>query len=620
MAERYLKALPSGNGHRPSNSEPDPAETIQPNSPEAEEAVLGSILINHHLIHDLKSWLRPEYFWTARNGWIYEAMLSIAERNEEIDSFILAEELRMRNQLDAVGGIPYLVSLTNHTPTYIHFDTYARIVKEAWRRRRTLGLAAEIAKCALSADGSGAESLKAKRLIDELRELMAQPYDPQADGLTKDLIDAKDLEKLPDVSWLVKGEIPDRGLTIVFGPSGVGKSFFVLDYALSLSHEHTGLYVAAEGESGFKRRVRAWTYHHKKAPGNLKFYMNVAALLSPSERNAFQSQIIERVKPKYIIFDTFAHCMLPGDENSARDMGMFLRAAKEIQKEYDCAVILVHHTNKEGQIERGSGSMRGAADSMIRLTSEDDIIAVECSKTKDEKPFPTRYIKLLPVMVDQDDDSGDLLYSPVVIAAEKVEQQASDPATNQQRKILETIIDVFEYGAPVTELSETTHINRGSLHRSLSRMKRLGWLDQEDKGAPYKITDEGRAAVGRSPMLTHAAHADSDADSNADSDSWLNQSDAAHADSESSISGEQTSEISEAAESAHAASKAQSQKRNAASKAASSQHESASKRRKKLTAEAQQKIADGICPVCDQPLEQTRKGNQCPDCKAVWSH
>lgn len=455
------------------------SEKLAPNSPEAEEAVLGSLLINPDGLRRLKQRILPHYFFILRNRYVYEAMLSLHERKEDVDILTVGTELQERNHLTLVGGRAYLTNLMNSAPTHIHVETYALIVKEAWRRRQLLILAQKLGESSLEGSPEAAALI-----LDEARELLNDPYGLGIDETNTYLIHARDLKNLPPVTWLVPGEIPDLALTVVYGPSGVGKSFFVLDYALALAQCYPVLYIAAEGESGFVKRVAAWCKHHKEAEGDLYFYLNLVSLLDTVERDRFMQQVIGRVKPKLVILDTVAHCMLPGNENDTRDMGLFLKSAKLILKTFQCAVLLVHHTGKEGNQERGSSVLRASADAMIKLSGEDETITVECSKSKDSAPFPSRYIKLLPVQLDDGE-------SRVVVGAEKVVRTPNDPLTIRQRRALEALHDTFEFGAALSDLMEVTKIGKGGLLEVLSVLKKMGFVRQADRGAPYEITEQG---------------------------------------------------------------------------------------------------------------------------------
>ena len=124
-----------------------PEKTI-PHDVEAEEAVLGSLLIDPDALYRVASFLRPEDFYIQKNGWIYEAILSLHERREPVDFVTLRNELEARGLLEEVGGAAYLARLIDTVPTAIHVEAYGRIVEEAAIRRRLISAASDIAQLA----------------------------------------------------------------------------------------------------------------------------------------------------------------------------------------------------------------------------------------------------------------------------------------------------------------------------------------------------------------------------------------------------------------------------------------------------------------------------------------
>ncbi len=144
-------AATGDSGDSAGNSRPgrdlDPLN-LAPHSVEAEEAVLGSILMNPEALHEVRVFLAAEDFFILRHGWIYEAILRLAERDDAIDSRTLAEELRALGRLEDVGGEAYLNYLPTTMPTALNAEVYAHIVERAAIRRRLLGAAGEIARLA----------------------------------------------------------------------------------------------------------------------------------------------------------------------------------------------------------------------------------------------------------------------------------------------------------------------------------------------------------------------------------------------------------------------------------------------------------------------------------------
>lgn len=124
-----------------------PDKTIPANL-EAEEAVLGSLLIDPDAVLKVASFLRPDDFYREKNGWIYQAVLDLHERREPADFVTLVDELQRRNLLDEVGGPAYIASLINSVPTAVYVEHYAHIVERTATLRRLISAAGQIAALA----------------------------------------------------------------------------------------------------------------------------------------------------------------------------------------------------------------------------------------------------------------------------------------------------------------------------------------------------------------------------------------------------------------------------------------------------------------------------------------
>ena len=120
-----------------------------PYSQEAEEAVLGAVMVNPDAFLGVASFLTADDFYILRHGYIWEALMRISERNEQIDFVTLQDELRALNRLNDMGGPAYLLHLVNSTPTSIHAEVYGHLVERAATRRRLLIAADEIKALAM---------------------------------------------------------------------------------------------------------------------------------------------------------------------------------------------------------------------------------------------------------------------------------------------------------------------------------------------------------------------------------------------------------------------------------------------------------------------------------------
>lgn len=126
----------------------NPPDKTIPANPEAEEAVLGSLLIDPDAILKVASFLEPDDFYREKNGWIYRAILDLHERREPADFVTLVDELERRAQLQQVGGTAYITSLINSVPTAVHVEHYAHIVERTATLRRLIAAAGQIAALA----------------------------------------------------------------------------------------------------------------------------------------------------------------------------------------------------------------------------------------------------------------------------------------------------------------------------------------------------------------------------------------------------------------------------------------------------------------------------------------
>ena len=120
-------------------------DRLPPQSLEAEQSVLGAILIDRDAVVEVAEFLRPEDFYRQANGRIYAAIIDLFERREPIDIVTVAESLERREELEAIGGRAYLSSLSNETPTAVHAAQYARIVERKAVLRNLIGAAGRIA-------------------------------------------------------------------------------------------------------------------------------------------------------------------------------------------------------------------------------------------------------------------------------------------------------------------------------------------------------------------------------------------------------------------------------------------------------------------------------------------
>ena len=115
-----------------------PSTSAIPHNREAEEAVVGAVLINPEVYYDLAQFLQADDFYIHRHRWIWEAFTRLHEKRIPLDFLTVTEELQSAGQLAEIGGPAYLTALLNQVPTSLHAEAYGRMVEAAAIRRRLL--------------------------------------------------------------------------------------------------------------------------------------------------------------------------------------------------------------------------------------------------------------------------------------------------------------------------------------------------------------------------------------------------------------------------------------------------------------------------------------------------
>jgi replicative DNA helicase len=212
----------------------------QPHSRQAEEAVLGAILIDAEAYFNVAQFLRPDDFYIVRNRWIWEAFTRLHERRQPIDYLTVCQDMDQQNQLSESGGPAYIMSLINQTPSSLNAEAYARLVEENSVRRRMLQAANDLARLAYdqkqSVDTVMDEAEKSifsiserrvKHDLQPIQQVLSEVYD-RVDQLSR-----RDDEifgvptGLVDLDKLLGG-LQKSDLLIIAGRPGMGKTGFML--------------------------------------------------------------------------------------------------------------------------------------------------------------------------------------------------------------------------------------------------------------------------------------------------------------------------------------------------------------------------------------------------------
>jgi replicative DNA helicase len=231
-------------------SEESAAPVNLPYSKEAEEAVIGAVLINPEVYFDVAQFLQADDFYIHRLRWIWEAYVTLQESKTPIDILTVSETLDQQGRLSEVGGPAYLTALASQVPTSLHAEAYGRVVEAHSVRRRLLNAANHIATMAYD-EAEGIEhvldeaekavfTVSERRLrndVTPLKKVMEEVYKEINDLATRD----DEIFGVPtgftDLDRLLGG-LQASDLLIIAGRPGQGKSGFLLSVARNAAVKH----------------------------------------------------------------------------------------------------------------------------------------------------------------------------------------------------------------------------------------------------------------------------------------------------------------------------------------------------------------------------------------------
>ena len=270
------------------------------------------------------------------------------------------------------------------------------------------------------------------------------------------LLGADELRDLPPLAWRVRGVLPAVGLAALYGPSASGKSFLAFDMAAAIAEGQRWfdcrveaapvVYAALEGEAGFKLRAQAWEVSRGRAlPDGLRM------MLQPFKLTDGQDVLdLAAVVPAgaVVVVDTLNRAAPTADENSSRDMGEILEAAKTLQTLTRGLVLLVHHTGKNAAAGlRGHSSLFAAMDAAIEVSRDGDRREWKVAKSKDGIDGEARPFKLQVETLGVE-ETGEAITSCVVLrdtAAQDV-RAVKLPQGGNQRVVLDALRPLFKDG------------------------------------------------------------------------------------------------------------------------------------------------------------------------------
>ncbi len=359
---------------------------VLPHSQEAEQAVLGALMIDHRAWERISDRLVSKDFYRLDHELIFQAMAELAQQSQPFDVITVAEILKVRNQLEAAGGESYLFELAQHTPTAANVTAYADIVRERAVLRQLIRVGTHLVEKAYQVTGQDSKDLldSAEQQVFQIADqhsrntgpvkissLLAKTTDHidelyrTGNTLTGTSTGFTDFDHM--TSGLQKGE-----LTIIAGRPSMGKTSFAMNIAenvavkthkpvLIFSMEMPAESLVMRMLSSLSRvefkKIRTGKLNDEDWPrithvvgmlSETHLYIDDTPALTPMEIRSRSRRIArEHSGLGLVIVDYLQLMRVPGNkENRTTEISEISRSLKTLAKELNVPVIALSQLNR----------------------------------------------------------------------------------------------------------------------------------------------------------------------------------------------------------------------------------------------------------------------------------
>ena len=444
---------------------------IPPNSYQAEQAVLGSLMIDNDCYQKIAAITKPEHFYRPNHKEIFFAVRMKLAMYGVADIVTLSNHLKSEGKLEKIGGIPYLNLLYENTPTSANVKAYAEILLEKYESRALLEVSQKVFNLINDDPVNGRKQAQKEieRIANKTPTSNKKLFTPLGELL----------KNRTCVNWLIRDYLPTKSTCMIYGESGAGKSFLMLDMALCIAtgRHWNGIktkqtpvfYIIGEGQEGATSRCYVWGQYHNQQIDNIPFYLTEKAVIPTDEDElnaliANVSALIESTEAEkpLIVFDTLARCF-DGDENKAQDANRYIRAMDKLRYRFDACVVSIHHSGKDvAKGARGSTAFKGAWDAEHQLSIDaNKVIKLHPQKLKErEKPEPT-YYRLHGMETNWLDEDGEIVRSAVILPEFDVIQPEPEQRKPTLKPTTQSILSALRTAINEKGVSTPSHLISG---------------------------------------------------------------------------------------------------------------------------------------------------------------
>ena len=420
-------------------------DRLLPHSVEAEESVIGALLIDNEAFPKITGIVTAEDFYVTKNRWCFEACLALFDRSEAINQVTVAEELVLRERLEEIGGTSYLAHLVRTVPTTIHVEHYAGIVQRTSIMRRLIRTADEIAAIGYEGDAdadaalSKAEDMlyrvrtaRSTRDFMHIREVLDQYMEETASlQASRDIHLSPIATGFPDLDKLLGGGLQRSDLAIIAARPSLGKSTLAFNiarhaaeqlarvavFSLEMSAEQIGIRLVASEADVDSHRMRVGLLNSQEEQREHDAIGYLSELPIYIDETPFQRIVEMRSKitrlhneePIDLLIVDYIQLIAGSSgrsENRVMDMGEISRSLKSIARELDVPVLALSQLSRAPEQRlnhrpllsdlRESGSIEQDADVVAFIYREDKYVTRdEWEKRRPSDPYPVNVAELI---------------------------------------------------------------------------------------------------------------------------------------------------------------------------------------------------------------------------------
>ena len=455
---------------------------------QAEQSVLAAVMIDSDTLGESRAAISADHFSRESHGLLFQVMCDLMDRGDPVDVTTISTELRIRGQLQEIGGVAELARLASLNVIPSHAGHYAGMVAQAASKRNLLIAAQRIAGLATADGGSGAA-------------LWAEAAEILNNASLANLGSPFDLKSLADI-WATQApvsflttDIRLPGVYIFYGPPESYKTWATLDLAVAVATGSlwlgtrpvtSGPVIIVDEENGSQRlteRLRALLRGRDFQAGDdfpIHFIAGQGLNVLDGTQMQALSQAVRDRGAILVTIDALIDVAGGSDENSAEEQGAVMQSLRRLSEECECTVILIDHSPKANgsprdlrDMIRGSSAKAGAVDGALYFVANRDThcVSFKWGKQRDAGSPPF---------------SAQLNFTGLRAWFSEGSVGDTKPARSAEQYVLDCLQNGPAWKTAMEAGAERCGCSKSAVKQAISSLANAGQIHRIDGGGPGK--------------------------------------------------------------------------------------------------------------------------------------